>query len=643
MKKVVLIILLHQFLLTCVFAQTSTLKDVDRYLNRYLDRTPVPGFSIVIVEGEDVIFAKGYGVEREGFRKPMTENSTVAIGSLGRGFTAMAIMQLVEQGRLDLDEPIISYLPWFQTANKNFSDQITLRMCLSNTTGIPPQLESLPDLDNTSSAEGFLRSLNSVFVKRKPGMAHEFCDEGYAIAGQVIQEISNMSYADYMRDNVLNPLHMTTSTTDQQAAESLDIVYGHEMGIDRCYPASKPQTDANFVAAGSEFYASASDLGHYMSALLNEGVYNDKQIVSKSSVDEIFKPNTSFQGLGTMLGGNGIDIQYALGWMDMTIEERNILIHTGNNGNVASIMGINRDRNQAFAILFNADVNRLDRFEYPGMEHTVNNVIHILNAEDTTDFGLLRDNTTFEEDFRLAKEKWHKYIGKYNSFGRPNPLFKDMNIEVFVGETGELELISRREKEFKGQYRLEFTNESRAILRNIAFARQIQFSINPEGDISGLFMFGSEFKKENESMTKRFTETTDPTQSLSFQIPTNAKTQWNGNVFTATFPDAPELKLEIQTMDLQSTTFDSYVQQELAGKTISREGILNKDVLKKGLWIEQTIITKESDTDMQNHFAFYQDPVSDKQMQLILSCPWGASTNSIQNVMSAIHRSVSFN
>lgn len=642
MKKIVFLIILNLFLFAHVIAQVGTLKDVDNYLTNYLDRIPVPGFSIVIVEGEDVIFSKGYGIEKEGHAKLMTAQSTLAIGSIGRGFTAMAIMQLVEKGLVDLDEPIISYLPWFQTANKEFSDQITLRMCLSNTTGIPPQFGSIPDLENTSSAEAFLRSLNSVFIKRKPGMSHEFCDEGYAIAGQIIQEISAMTYAEYIQTKILNPLDMANSTTDQQKSEDMKIVLGHEMGLDRCHPAINSETDANFVAAGSEFYANATDLGNYMIALLNDGKYKKRQIVSNTSVDEIFKPNTSFQGLGTTLGGNGIDIQYALGWMDMTIEERNILIHTGNNGNVASIMGINREKDQAFAILFNADVNRLDRFEYPGMEHAVNNVIHILNAEDTTDFGLLRGGNNLEEDYRLPPDKWHKYIGKYESFGRPNPFFKDMTIDVFVGDKGEIELIARREKEFKGQYRLEFTNESRAILRNISFARQIQFSINPEGEVSGLFMFGSEFKKENEAMAQRFQTITNPSGQSSFLLPKSAETKWSGDELVATFLDLPQLTLRLSIKELKAIDFDDYVNGNLNGQTISHTGNLNKDILKKGIWLEQTIMTQESDSTMQNHFASYQDPVSNKQIQFVLTCPWGTPTSIFQYVISAIHRSVTF-
>lgn len=642
MRNRLYLLLFNLLLLTNAGSQVGSLKDVDQYLNNYLDRIPVPGFSIVIVEDKDVLFAKGYGVETYGKQKRMTPQSTVAIGSLGRGFTAMAIMQLVEKGSIDLDEPIITYLPWFQTANKNFSDQITLRMCLSNTTGIPPQFESLPNLDDSSSSELFLRSLEGSFIKRKPGLSHEFSDEGYVLAGQIIQEVTGQPYSDYIATQVLQPLGMTRSAASQAVANTMDIVYGHEMGLDHCHPAIKGVTDANYIAAGSEFYASAADLGKYMIALLNGGRYKGQQVVQSESVEEIFKPNTSFQGLGTMLGGNGIDIQYALGWMEMTIEEREILIHTGNNGNVASIMGINRAKNQAFVLLFNADVNRLDRFEYPGMEHAVNNVIHILNAEDTTDFGLLRRGLPNDNDYKLPKEKWDKYIGKYASFGKPSPFFKDMNIEVYDNENGDLELITKRETEFKGQYKLEFTNESRAILRNISLARQIQFSINPEGEVSGLFMFGSEFKKENEALAKRFTKTMDPSKSLSFLLPATATQTWTGDALTVSFKESSEMIMQLSAQPIKTTEFGDFVAKQLAGKTIKQRGILNKELLKKGIWIEQSVITQDAGAARQYHFAFYQDPVSGQQVQVELSNPWGADSVQLQEVMAALHRSVSF-
>ena len=640
--KTFIIISALTFSFSTITGQKLPLQDVDQYLQRYQSRIPVPGFSIVIVEGDQVQFEKGYGVERQGQSKPMTPHSTLAIGSIGRGFTAMAVMMLVEEGLLDLDVPVITYLPWFKTANQDFSDKITLRMCLSNTSGLPPQYDSVSDLESENAVESFVRSFESFFIKRTPGMSHEFSDEGYSIAGLIISEVSGMTYTDYITKNILAPLEMTRSCTSAKNSESLDVVYGHEMGLTQCFPANKATTESNYAAAGSEFYSCVSDLGNYMIALLNDGKYKNKQLLSAAGIKELFKPNTSFEGLGTMLGGNGIDIRYSLGWMGMEIEGRDILIHTGGDGNVASIIGINKDKNQAFAMLFNADVNRLDRFEYPGMENTVNNVIHILNREDTTDFGVFRSNFATENDYELPEDKWSKYLGQYESFGKSNPFFKDMNIEVLIGEGGEIELKSRQENILKGHYKLDFTNESRAILRNISMPGEIQFTIYPDGFVGGLFMFGSEFKKRNEANEARFIKVSSPDNTISCLFPKSTKPEWKGNTLTARLGRNEEATLEMSVSKLKEQKFDDYILGQLQGQSISTKGIVNKTSVKKGIWTEQTVFVKNKGSTNQYLFAFFQDPQSKKQMQLMLKHRWGSFSSSLQEIIMNIQRSVTF-
>ena len=642
MKRTLISITSFLFLMMQVMGQDNTVRSVDQYLQEYHEGVPVPGFSIVIVEGTEMKFLKGYGVEKAGSAKPMTPYSTIAINALGRGFTSMAVMQLVEKGLLDLDEPVVTYLPWFTTANKEFSDLITLRMCLSNTTGIPPQYESLPDLNSDNAAEAFVRSFESHYIKRKPGMTHEFCDEGYVIAGLVISKVSGMNYGEYIREKLLDPLEMHSTSPDGKQLENLKMVYGHELGMEACLPAVPYTTDKNFRAAGSEFYTCAADLGNYLIALLNGGKYKSASLLRSEGVEELFKPNVSFQGLGTMLGGNGIDIKYTLGWLGMNIEDRDIMIHTGSNGNVASIMGLNRDKNQAFAMLFNADVNNLDRFEYDGMEHTVNNVIHLINAEDTTDFGVVRFDRPDEEDFILPAEKWEKYLGTYQAYGKPSPFFKDMTIEVSQLENSEFILLARQEEVFKGRYRLDFINETRAWLLNISNPRQIQFSVYPDGFIGGLFMFGSEFKKRNEAQEARFKEVRSPDGALSFNLPARLQTHWNGNTLLANMKDHENAYFELSFDDLKSSTFQAYIDQQIAGKEISLNGIRNKEVLKKGIWAEQTLVIQEGGSRTQFVIASYQDPVSQKQMQLTLRTPWGKFTTELQELIKNIRQSVVF-
>ena len=618
--------------------RSEAIRNVDRYLENYLERTPIPGFAIAIVEDDQVIYNKAFGVERQGESKRMTPNSVLAIDALGRGFTAMAVLQLEEEGKLDLDDPVIQYLPWFQTSNKDFSDQITLRMCLSNTSGIPPQFESAPNLDGQDALKDFIASFEQHVIKRQPGMSHEFCDEGYSIIQYVIESVSGLDYADYIERNILSPLNMRNSSAVYRA--DMDILFGHEMDLAECRPAVYSRPDPNFTASGSQFYATTEDLSHYMLALLNKGYYKGQQVISAAGLEELFKSNTSFEGLGTMLGGNGIDIQYALGWMGMSIEDRDIMIHTGGNGKSGAILGINIAKNQAFAILFNADVNQFDRFEYPGMEHAVNNVIHLINQEDTTEFGLVRSNLVTEESYDLPIQLWEDYVGSYEPIGRQNPFFNNRTLKITRINDEYLELTVDHQNKFNGRYRLDFSTKARSTLRNIAQPRDIQFTIYPDGYVGGVFMFGTEFRKLNAEQHNKHVSISSPNGLGSFSLPAGYTHQWLGDRLSVTTDDGGRLNVELG--QLKERTFAALVESRLADKSITSAGNVNTTTVKEGLWTEQSIFVKEGNAINQYIIALYQDPNTRKEMSLVLSQPYGSSNERNYAIIQNLQRTITF-
>ena len=645
MKNTILIISILLAFFPLIFGQNNTLQKIDKYLNNYQEKIPIPGFSIAIVENNQLTFSKGYGVEKEGFPKTMSGNSSLGIGSIGRALTTIGIMQLVEKGQVDLDASVTTYLPWFTTANKNFSDAITVRMCLSNTTAIPAQFEAVPSLNPNESLAKFVKSMEGYYVKRKPGLAYEFSDEGYSIAGLIISELSGMTYSDYIEKYICTPLKMTRTTTNPSHFETLSVLYGHEMALKNCIPAEKGTINGNFFPAGSEMKASANDMANLMTMLLNEGTFEGQTFLKPLSIEEIFKSNISFQGLGTMLGGNGIDIHCGLGWLKMEIEERTIYIQVGNTGTTAAIAGLSRDRNQGVIMLFNGDVNRLDRYVYPTLENTVNNVIHLLNDEATTDFAVMRFDDPFEdEDYVLPKEKWSKYIGKYFPYGKESPFFKDISIDIYEGESGQLELKTFNEKTLKGHYLLQFTNESRAALRNISQPREIQFTIFPNGAIGGMFMFGTSFKKRDATLAGKF-ETVKVNQGddkLFYLFPKAAKYTWNGNTFSATFPNKKRVNFQLSLNELSATSFDEFIDQSLINQTITTKGNRLTKNLRGGIWTEQSIFTSSNEQYHQHLLIFFQDPIAGQQMQAILTSPFGEFTSEMQEVIMYLQRSVSF-
>jgi len=625
--------------------QKATYQAIDKYLSDYQEKIPIPGFSIAIVEGNQLAFSKGYGVEKEGFSTPMSGNSSLGIGSIGRALTTIGIMQLVEKGQVDLDAPVTTYLPWFATANKNFSDEITVRMCLSNTTAIPAQFEAIPSLNPDKSLAKFVRSMEGYYVKRKPGLSYEFSDEGYSIAGLIISELSGRTYADYIEENVCVPLKMNRTTTKPSRFEELNVLYGHEMALKNCIPAEKGTINGNFFPAGSEMKSTVNDMANLMTMLLNEGKFQGQSFLQPTTIEEIFKSNISFQGLGTMLGGNGIDIHCGLGWLKMEIENRIIFIQVGNTGTTAAIAGLSRDRNQGVMLLFNGDVNRLDRYVYPTLENTVNNVIHLLNGDPPTDFAVTRFGDPFEdEDFVLPKEKWSKYIGKYFPYGKESPFFKDMTIDVYEDQNGQLALKSFNEKVLKGHYLLQFTNESRAALRNISQPREIQFTIFPNGAIGGLFMFGTSFKKRDPALAGKFKaiNINQGDKSLAFSFPKSAKHDWDGNNFKATFPNKKGTNFQLNLNSISAITFADFAQQTFANQNISTKGNLLTKNLRGGIWTEQSIFTANDGTFQQHLLVFYQDPVAGHQMQAVLTSPYGQFTSDMQEVVMYLQRSITF-
>jgi CubicO group peptidase (beta-lactamase class C family) len=107
---------------------------IDSFVEGYLSRNSIPGASLVVTRGTELVLARGYGIAGPG--RPMTADTPMVIGSQSKSFTALAVMQLVEAGKLGLDAPVSRYIPWFQVADAEASSLITIRSLLNHTSGL---------------------------------------------------------------------------------------------------------------------------------------------------------------------------------------------------------------------------------------------------------------------------------------------------------------------------------------------------------------------------------------------------------------------------------------------------------------------------------------------------------------------------
>jgi CubicO group peptidase (beta-lactamase class C family) len=134
-KSLVLVLIAHVCSATIRAGEVDT-KAVDEYIENRMRLSRIPGLALAIIKDDKVIYLKGYG-QADSSGRPVTPQTSFILGSITKSFTALAVMQLVEAGKVELDAPVQKYIPWFRVADPNASAQITIRQLLYQTSGLP--------------------------------------------------------------------------------------------------------------------------------------------------------------------------------------------------------------------------------------------------------------------------------------------------------------------------------------------------------------------------------------------------------------------------------------------------------------------------------------------------------------------------
>ena len=324
---------LASLLLSFTVLSQSLPVSVDSYLQSIHKIHIIPGFSVVVIKDNKVIFSKGYGIEKTGANKPFTPATVIAVGSLTKSFTALAVMKLVEKGKLCLDSPVIEYLPWFHTANKERSDKITIRMLLNNTSGLyPPNTNPIYDLSE-AAIETFVKNLSSIYLYKEPGNSYEYTNAAFIVAGLVISKVSGISYASFLEKEIFLALGMKHTTTKREDFDRMKVIPGHYPSIKSVIVAKRePEFETGeYSPAGSQLHSCADDIGKYLIALMNEN-----EVVSSHIKKALWMSYVNFPGLSKDDGSDGKPFSYGLGWMISNIEGRKIIHHGGSTGKTSS-------------------------------------------------------------------------------------------------------------------------------------------------------------------------------------------------------------------------------------------------------------------------------------------------------------------
>src|SRR5215469_6632442 len=171
----------------------------------------LPAFSIALVDGNQIVWAQGFGYQDPEHKIPATAHTVYRVGSVSKLFTDIGIMRMVEAGKINLDAPVSQYLPDFHPDNP-FKDPITLRELMSHRSGLlrePPVGNYFDPSEPT--LEATVRSMNSTQLVYAPGTHLKYSNAGIAVVGYTLEELNHKPFAEYLSQAVLRPLGMTES------------------------------------------------------------------------------------------------------------------------------------------------------------------------------------------------------------------------------------------------------------------------------------------------------------------------------------------------------------------------------------------------------------------------------------------------
>ncbi len=322
-------------LYNCSPSQTN---DVDILITETVSSKKLLGVSTGFFSKKCGSYLASVGFSNKSDRLTLDYRTPVRIASIAKPMTAVAIMQLVEQGAVDLDQAVSQYLPQVKGTPL---EQATIRQLLNHSSGIAHYASPLASMSFTNYPT--LIDATKTFINKPlahaPGTAFKYSSYGYTVLGALIEEVSKLSYEQYMRENIWSKAGMVDTSVER---------FGRQVDSSKLYikVSSKfirsPVTDLSIIASAGGIQSTANDLLMFGRAII------DNRLISRDSLEQMIDVN---EALSERIG----DDPYGLGWAVLKDRNQNRLIaHSGNQFGASSFLSIDLERAFVSAVISNA-------------------------------------------------------------------------------------------------------------------------------------------------------------------------------------------------------------------------------------------------------------------------------------------------
>ncbi len=325
---------------------------LEEIIERYMEEEDIPGVAIGIVMDSKIAYTKGFGVMDISTGEKVNENTLFHMASISKTFVATAIMQLVENGKMDINKLVIEYVPYFKLEDERYK-KVTVKYMLTHLSG-------MPDVENyewdkpkygDDALEGYVRSISDKKLMWNPGEKFAYSNIAYEILGDVIAKASGMSFEDYIKENILNPLGMMESTFLNEKVSRVLLTTPHvrdsrfEKTISEIFPYNRIHSPS------STLYSNVTEMCNYAITYMNKGNFNGKQIFTRKSYEAMTMPYAE--------AGRG-ELNIGLSWFIKDYHGAVRISHSGGDTGFRSNLIILPEKGMAVVGMSNCDYGNVE-------------------------------------------------------------------------------------------------------------------------------------------------------------------------------------------------------------------------------------------------------------------------------------------
>jgi len=382
-------------------AEREEVRSASRLLEAWIETQMayrgLPGLTLAVVHDQELVWVKGFGQADLDKKTPASPSTIYRIASISKLFTAVAVLQLRDQGKLKLDDPVEKYLPWFKVKTPHADAQpITVRQLLMHTSGLPREAAFPYWTDfKFPSRKEMIDALPAQEAVYPPDTQWKYSNLGLALAGEIVVAVSGQTFEDYVQKHIFDPLGMKSSSVSLPEAHKARLATGYGRRLPDGKREIRPFTDAQGIAPAAGLATTAEDLARFVSLQFRDGPAGSSQILKGSTLREMHRVHWL---LPDWKSGRG------LGFHIIHRDDGDLVGHGGWVAGYQSSVYFRPKDKVAVIALYNAD----DGLPYPGSTDSV--------VDRTFQWvGAAIAKSTPAAETPKARPEWQQYVGKYRS------------------------------------------------------------------------------------------------------------------------------------------------------------------------------------------------------------------------------------